>query len=83
MSKPPLLAYLLRVKQLADLLSISKSSVWSKVNSRSRYFDPSFPQPFKIGRATFFKSDEAIAYVDEKIRACRADADTEKTSVAP
>lgn len=71
-----LLALVLRVKQLACLLSISKSSIWAKLNPRSRYYDPSFPKPFKIGRATCFSSAEATAFIDAKIRASRCGEDS-------
>ena len=64
----------LRIKQLAALLSISKSNIWSKLNPASRYFDPLFPKPIKIGCATCFVSSEVTDYIEFKISAGRAPA---------
>lgn len=41
-------AVILRVKQVAERLSISPSAVWYKANPKSRHHDPAFPKPFKV-----------------------------------
>jgi prophage regulatory protein len=63
--------YFLRITQLAAYLAISKSSIWSKLNPQSPYFDSSFPQPIKIGSATCFVQSEVDAYIAECINASR------------
>lgn len=63
----------LRIKQLAAILSISKSSIWAKLDTRSRYYDPAFPKPIKIGRATCFLHAEVVEYVEARTIASRTD----------
>ena len=47
----------LTVKELADKLNICKASVYNYIKK------PDFPQPYKLGRLTRFKSDEIDAYM--------------------
>ena len=52
----------LRVKDVAETLGISKSSVWSYVKELE-----GFPQPFKIGRnVTVWRLSEVIQWMDSQ-----------------
>ncbi len=62
---------ILRVKQLAAYLSISRSSVYDRISPKSPRFDPTFPKPFKIGKATCFLQSEVIAFIESKTGANR------------
>ncbi|CDG55165.1 MULTISPECIES: helix-turn-helix transcriptional regulator [Halomonadaceae] len=41
----------LRMKQLAPKLGISRSGIYEKINPDSPYYDPTFPRPFKLGKS--------------------------------
>lgn len=47
-AEKPAAPVILRVKQVAERLSISPSAVWYKTNPKSRHHDPAFPKPFKV-----------------------------------
>ena len=40
---------ILRLKQLQQLLSISRSTIYDRMNSSSPRYDPDFPKPVKLG----------------------------------
>lgn len=40
---------IIRLKDTPIYLGISKSTIHNKLNRRSKYFDPAFPQPIKLG----------------------------------
>lgn len=62
---PPL--NFLRIKQLVVRLSISKSSIYDRINPRSARFDASFPTPVKMGSVTCFLAHEVDEYIMAKI----------------
>lgn len=39
---------LLKVEEVADILGVSKSTVWNICNPKSRQYRPDFPKPFKV-----------------------------------
>lgn len=41
----------LRLKALLEKIQVSRSTVYLWMNKSSPYFDPTFPLPFKLGRA--------------------------------
>lgn len=41
----------LRLKQVRELLQISKSSLYAKLNPKSPYFDPTFVKPFYLPKS--------------------------------
>lgn len=61
------------IKQVSAQLDLSVSSIWEKLKPQSRYYDPAFPKPIKIGRATRFIQYQLNAYLAEKIRASSPD----------
>lgn len=42
----------LRMPELRERLGISRSSIYLKLNPRSKYFDPQFPDPIPLGLAS-------------------------------
>lgn len=46
-SSPP--SPILNTKETCAFLKRSRSSVFQALNPKSRYFDPTFPKPFKLG----------------------------------
>ncbi len=42
----------LRARQVAELLSIGKSTLYDWMNPRSPRYDPVFPKPVKLGMAS-------------------------------
>lgn len=42
---------IVRVKEVVQLLGISRSTIYDKLNPSSKRHDPSFPKPVKLGGA--------------------------------
>ena len=62
---------ILRRKQLEARMGIARSTIYDRLNPRSPRFDPSFPQPVKIGGCTCWIASEVQAYLEEKVRESR------------
>ncbi|WP_315689194.1 helix-turn-helix transcriptional regulator [Enterobacter roggenkampii] len=43
---------ILRMAELTVLLGISRSSIYEKLNPKSRYYDADFPKPIRLGAAS-------------------------------
>lgn len=43
---------ILRMAELTTLLGISRSSIYEKLNPKSRYYDADFPKPIRLGTAS-------------------------------
>lgn len=43
---------ILRMAELTTLLGISRSSIYEKLNPKSRYCDADFPKPIRLGAAS-------------------------------
>ena len=43
---------ILRLGQLCAQIGLSRSSIYNKITKTSRYFDETFPKPFKLGAST-------------------------------
>lgn len=43
---------IIRLKRLISILGISRSSVYLKINPRSKYYDPLFPKNIHLGEKT-------------------------------
>lgn len=50
----------LRMPELRERLGISRSSIYLKLNPRSKYHDPQFPDPIKLGLASVGWRDSDI-----------------------
>lgn len=54
----------LREKQVLEITGLGRSSIWSYCNPRSRYYDPSFPKPVKLGaRAVAWRASEVFGWI--------------------
>jgi prophage regulatory protein len=60
-------ARILRLKQVAQIVGIGRSSIYRKVQ------EGTFPSPIKLGsaRASGWISGEVYGWIDEQIRRCR------------
>lgn len=43
---------ILRIKRLKEKTGLSGSSVYNKLNPRSKYFDETFPKPIRLGASS-------------------------------
>ncbi|GKL35803.1 hypothetical protein NUKP55_29240 [Klebsiella variicola] len=43
---------ILRMAELTAILGISRSSIYEKLNPKSRYYDAEFPRPVRLGAAS-------------------------------
>ncbi|AXO17980.1 helix-turn-helix transcriptional regulator [Providencia vermicola] len=43
---------ILRITELTKVLGISRSSIYEKLNPRSKYYDDTFPKPLKLGASS-------------------------------
>ena len=43
---------ILRMPELTMILGISRSSIYEKLNPKSRYYDVDFPRPVRLGAAS-------------------------------
>ncbi len=43
---------ILRMTELTVILGISRSSIYEKLNPRSKYYDEDFPKPIKLGASS-------------------------------
>ncbi|WP_430468768.1 AlpA family phage regulatory protein [Vreelandella titanicae] len=46
------ISIVLRMKQMTQKLSISRSSIYEKMNPKSPRFDATFPKPIRLGAAS-------------------------------
>ncbi|PRG07797.1 AlpA family phage regulatory protein [Burkholderia ambifaria] len=60
----------LRMKTMTEKTGVSRSSAYNKINPASKYFDPSFPKPIRLGaHAIGWRESELDAWIAS--RACR------------
>ncbi|MBO1254900.1 AlpA family phage regulatory protein [Alteromonas sp. 5E99-2] len=58
---------ILRMHILVQKLGISKSTIYNFLKPTSKYFDPEFPKPIRIGlRATGWSKIEINAWLEKK-----------------
>lgn len=43
---------ILRMTELTVMLGISRFSIYEKLNPRSKYYNPDFPKPIKLGASS-------------------------------
>lgn len=69
MTRQPL--SLLRLPQLKALVGLSRASIYARLDSNSKYFDPSFPKQISLspgGRGSVaWVAEEAEAWIKEQI----------------
>lgn len=52
--------YLLSIKKLCLKLDVSKSFIYSRLNSHSKYYDKNFPRPIKL-------SENSVAWIEDQV----------------
>lgn len=58
----------LREKQVIAVTGLGRSSIWAFGNPKSRYYDPTFPKPVKLGiRAVGWKASEVFLWVASRM----------------
>jgi prophage regulatory protein len=58
----------LRLPAVKQKISLSKSAIYQKLDPNSKYYDPSFPVPVKIGaRAIAFSSLQLQVWINSKL----------------
>lgn len=59
-----------RLPEVCEIVGLSPSSVWNRLNERGRWFDPEFPKPVRLGRgkrcAIGWRVDLLHAYIEAK-----------------
>ena len=55
---------MLRLHELIKLIGLSRSSIYDRLNPRSKRYDPDFPKPIKLNRASRW----LLSKVEEWIR---------------
>jgi prophage regulatory protein len=66
---------LLRRKEVEELLQISRSSLYAKLNCKDRGFDPEFPAPVRLGKhAVRWVRSELNAYIASRPRTRQFDS---------
>lgn len=56
---------LLRRPELEALIAKSRSWIYSTIDPKSRYYDPTFPKPIKLGGTSVaWIESEVIAWID-------------------
>lgn len=62
----------LRIQQVAEKLSIGKSTIYDWLNPKSSRYDESFPKPFKLGgKAIGWLSSEVDAWLLNRVALTR------------
>lgn len=57
-----------RLSSVADATGLRKSSIYNRISVTSKYYDPTFPKPFKLGpRAVGFLKSEVESWIDQKV----------------
>jgi|JI9StandDraft_2_1071091.scaffolds.fasta_scaffold02796_5 prophage regulatory protein len=57
----------IRIDEVANRTATSRSTIYNRINPKSKYYDPRFPQPFRIGGGPNigFLEDEVSRYILE------------------
>lgn len=63
---------MLRMSTLRQRLQVSRSTIYSWMDPKSNYHDPSFPKPIKLGAsAVAWVESEVAGWLEKRIRASR------------
>ena len=68
------LSTVLRLRQLLQALGISRSTVYLRIDPKSKYYDPVFPKPIRLGaKAVGWVLSDVYDYIEhlkKKQQAC-------------
>lgn len=63
---------ILRLKKLKEKMGISSSTIYNKLNPRSKYFDEMFPKPIRLGLSSVgWLESEVDAWLSHRVNASR------------
>lgn len=58
---------ILRMKDVVNICGLSRSTIYDKIDTKSRRHDPSFPRPLKIGiSAVGWMEQDIFGWLDSK-----------------
>ncbi|WP_314341301.1 AlpA family phage regulatory protein [Acinetobacter guillouiae] len=60
---------MLRLHELIKMIGLSRSSIYDRLNRRSKRYDPDFPTPVKLNNASRWLLSEVEAWIESKISA--------------
>ncbi|MDR9500108.1 MAG: AlpA family phage regulatory protein [Hydrogenovibrio sp.] len=65
----------LTIRQVTDRIALSKSAIYRRMDPKDKLYDPTFPQPIKLGQTTarWLESD-VDAWIDSLIQNQRNNA---------
>ncbi|WP_196774787.1 helix-turn-helix transcriptional regulator [Burkholderia cepacia] len=64
-AQPRLRGKVARLKRVCELTGLSRSSIYNRMDSRSPYYDPTFPRSFSLGAT----ANSAVGWNEEEIQA--------------
>lgn len=56
----------LNLNELTSLIGISRSSIYDRMNPRSKRYDPSFPKPLKLGSAVRWRLKDISEWLEDR-----------------
>jgi prophage regulatory protein len=63
----------IRMKELITTTGLSRSSIYNRLDEKSKYADPSFPKPIRIGQGecgiVAWSEKEVTVWMDSKMQA--------------
>lgn len=64
---------ILRLKRLKEKTGISRSTVYNKINPKSKYYDDAFPKPIRLGPGSIgWLEAEVNAWLASRVLAARS-----------
>lgn len=54
---------------LESIISLSRSSIYDRLNPKSKRYDPTFPKPIKFGHSTRWRLSEVSEWIESKAAA--------------
>jgi len=60
---------ILRFKQVCELTKMARSTVYTRLDPKGDYYDPTFPKPFNIGpRLVFWDANQVQEWINKQIK---------------
>ena len=60
-------ARVVRMREVTGLIGLSRSTIYDRLNPKSKRYDPDFPKPVKFGHLTRWRLSEVQAWIQSKI----------------
>lgn len=54
---------------LESIISLSRSSIYDRLNPKSKRYDPTFPKPIKFGHSTRWRLSEVSEWIEARAAA--------------